>query len=107
MFKKEGPICPLIGKACIEGGCKFWTHILGKSPQTGNPIDHYDCAVVWLPVLLIENSQEVRQGAAATESFRNEVVKRQDAALEVSGFRQERLTNGRTYGDGTRDGGKD
>jgi len=77
MFNNDKIICPLLNKPCIEGKCKFWTHILGKHPQTGNPVDHFDCAVTWLPVLLIETSQEVRQGAAATESFRNEVVTRQ------------------------------
>ena len=32
------------------------------------------CAVTALPMLQIEVAKEVRQGAAATESFRNEVV---------------------------------
>lgn len=75
MFNKSNkPFCPLIRKDCIEGLCKFWTRIQGTNPQTGNPIDSHDCAVSWLPVLLIENAKETRQGAAATESFRNQMV---------------------------------
>jgi hypothetical protein len=73
--KEEGPICPLIKSKCIEGKCAWWTHLLGTSPQTAQPVDQWGCAVQWLPMLLIENAKEVRQGAAATESFRNEVVK--------------------------------
>ncbi len=79
----ESPYCPLVGGPCIHEKCTFWVHILGKDPQTGNPVDHYDCTFKWLPVLLIENAQQVRQGAAATESFRNEVVKRQDELLSL------------------------
>ena len=33
------------------------------------------CAVTALPMLQIEVAKETRQGAAATESFRNEMVK--------------------------------
>lgn len=75
---KAAPICPLLKKPCIEDGCKFWTRLIGTHPQTGNPVDHYDCAVTWIPVMLVETAKEVRQSAAATESFRNEAVQRQD-----------------------------
>jgi len=30
--------------------------------------------VAWMPILLIENSQQQRQTGAAVESFRNEMV---------------------------------
>lgn len=79
------PLCPLLNKPCIETGCKFWTHVLGTNPQTGNPVDHYDCAITWLPVLLVSTAQEVRQGAAATESFRNETVTRVDRLNNLLG----------------------
>ena len=70
--------CPLIKKTCIEHSCKFFIHMLGTDPQTGKDIDGWDCAISWLPVLLIEGSQQTRQTGAAIESFRNEVVKGQD-----------------------------
>lgn len=67
--------CPQTGfkRACLEHGCEWYIHVLGKHPQTGNPIDHYGCAIAWIPVLIIESSQETRQAAAAVESFRNGV----------------------------------
>ena len=72
---QQGTFCPLISKKCVQNKCKFWTQLRGANPQTGNPVDEWDCAISWLPILLIETSKEVRQGAAATESFRNEMVK--------------------------------
>ncbi len=66
-----GTFCPLLKEECIQFKCVFWTHLRGKDPQSGEEIDEYNCAVSWLPMLLIENAKEVRQGAAATESFRN------------------------------------
>lgn len=79
------PLCPLLNKVCIEGRCKFWVHLLGKHPSTGAPIDSFDCAVAWLPVMLVENTRHTIGVQAAVESARNEIVKRQDvlnAAIE-------------------------
>lgn len=70
-----GTYCPLIKKDCIEHKCKFYTHLLGNDPQTGKPIDKFDCAISFLPVLLIEGAQQTRQAGAAIESFRNEMVR--------------------------------
>lgn len=75
--KRQKPpekICPLLNGECIESACQWWIPIRGKHPQTGADIDMPDCAVKWLPVLLIETSKETRQAAAAVESLRNESV---------------------------------
>ncbi len=56
--------------------CPWYTQLRGMDPNTGAERDEWACAIAWLPILQIENAKEVRQGAAATESFRNEVVKR-------------------------------
>ena len=68
---EPGTHCPLLDKKCIQFECVFWTQLRGTNPQSGEEIDEYSCAIAWLPMLLIENAKEVRQGAAATESFRN------------------------------------
>lgn len=82
---QQGTFCPLIKKDCIQNKCKFFVKLLGNNPQTGNPVEEWDCAVYWLPVLLIENAKETRQGAAAIESFRNEAIKirANNAALPI------------------------
>lgn len=71
----KGEYCPLIQKKCIEDRCKFWVHIRGKHPQSTAELDFPDCSIKWLPVLLIENAQQVRQAGAAIESARNEQAK--------------------------------
>lgn len=81
MFNKnsEKQVCPLIGgKPCLESKCKFWVHLRGKDPQSTQEIDQQDCAVSWLPILLIENAQFVRQTAAAVDDLKNQTVQRQD-----------------------------
>ena len=67
--------CPLIGEECMQLKCEWFTEVRGKSPQTGEDINEWGCAVTWLPMLLIENSQQQRQTAAAVESARNETVR--------------------------------
>jgi hypothetical protein len=72
--KPKAPICPLLKGECIESNCLFWTHVRGRHPQTGAEIDAPDCAIRFLPVLILEGAKESRQTAAAVESFRNEVA---------------------------------
>jgi hypothetical protein len=72
--------CPYTGftKTCFDGvtkhSCPKWIHVRGTDPQ-GGEVNRYDCSDAWLPMLLIENSQQQRQTGAAVESFRNEMVK--------------------------------
>ena len=68
--------CPLIGEECMKLKCEWFTHVQGVIPQTGQEVDEWGCAVTWMPMLLIENSQQQRQTGAAVESLRNETVKR-------------------------------
>ena len=83
-------LCPLMGSECIEDGairdgelvkCRFWVHVQGKNPQTGETVSNGDCAFCWTPVLLIENSKVNRETGAAIESFRNEMVKGNEQIL--------------------------
>lgn len=77
-------ICPMMGgEPCVEDGairngelvaCRFWVHVFGQDPQTGKEISNSDCAIAWMPVLLIENSKVNRETGAAVESLRNESV---------------------------------
>ena len=48
---------------------------MGKNPNTGQDVNRFDCAVSWMPLLLIEGAQQTRQSGAAIESFRNEMVR--------------------------------
>lgn len=57
--------------------------VRGSNPNTGEEIDDYGCSIAWLPLLMIENSQQQRQTGAAVESFRNEMVKTNDVGHQV------------------------
>jgi hypothetical protein len=80
---KPGTFCPLIKKDCVETKCSWFTQVRGHNPNTGEDVDEWGCAITWLPMLAIENSQQQRQTGAAVESFRNEMVKAQQASQAV------------------------
>lgn len=72
--------CPL-GAKCEEikdnaiHRCVWFQTFAGTNPSTGETVDEKGCSMVWLPVLMIENSKQQLSTAAAVESFRNEMVK--------------------------------
>ena len=76
--------CPL-GAKCeelkVEGGkpalyrCPWYIQVHGVDPNTGQENCSWGCAIAWMPTLMINTANESRKGAAATESFRNEMVK--------------------------------
>jgi len=80
---ETGTYCPLIKKDCIQTKCAWFTQVRGTHPQTGEPVDEWGCAISWMPVLIIENSQQQRQTGAAVESFRNEMVDSNARTLQL------------------------
>jgi len=83
MELKPGNYCPLVKKDCIQMQCAWFTQVRGMNPNTGKEIDEWACAIAWLPVMLIENSQQQRQTGAAVESFRNEMVKANETGQQM------------------------
>jgi len=83
MQLKNGTFCPLIKKDCIGLTCAWFTRVQGYDTNTGNQVDEYQCALAWMPMLLIENSGQQRQTGAAVESFRNEMVKSNEISKKV------------------------
>ena len=76
--------CPLDNfKPCRQLDCAWFLKITGKNPNTGADIDDWGCSMSWLPVMMIENSQQQRSTGAAIESFRNEMVKANQANAQV------------------------
>jgi hypothetical protein len=49
--------------------CPLWIQVRGKHPQSGEDIDRWDCAMAWMPMLLIENSQMQRFTAASVDKM--------------------------------------
>lgn len=83
MQLKNGTFCPLIKKDCVGLTCAWFTRVQGYDTNTGNQVDEYQCAIAWMPTLLIENSGQQRQTGAAVESFRNEMVKSNETSKKI------------------------
>jgi hypothetical protein len=75
----SGTFCPLLKKDCIAHKCVWFIKLAGTEKNTGKEIEEYFCAISALPLLLIENAQMSRETGAAVESFRNEMVKSNQA----------------------------
>ena len=68
---------------CIGMECEHYQKVTGTDPQTGNPVDEYMCSDILTNILLIENtSKQIRTGSAI-ESFRNEMVKDNQALAKT------------------------
>jgi hypothetical protein len=76
--------CPLDGfNPCRQLDCAWFIKVVGTNPNTGKEVEDWGCSIAWMPVLMIENSQQQRQTGAAVESFRNEMVKANEASQQI------------------------
>lgn len=75
-----GTWCPMIKKECAKFKCAWFTKISGYDTNTGKDVEEWGCAMAFMPMLLIENSGQQRQTGAAVETFRNEMVKANEAS---------------------------
>lgn len=96
MELKAGKFCPLLKKDCVQLQCNWFIQIRGKDTNTGKDVDEWGCSIAWLPHLLIENANQTRQTGAATESFRNEMVKASEntvrTMVEIAKIQEENKT---------------
>jgi len=83
MRLENGTFCPLLKKDCVGLKCAWFTKVIGIDMNTGKEVDEYQCAIAWMPMLLVENSGQQRQTGAAVESFRNEMVKANEVSQQV------------------------
>ncbi len=76
--------CPL-GATCQREDdeyiyrCPWYVQIRGKDPQSEKVYDQWACAIAWMPILQIEQSQFERHTAAAVEDFRNVMVQQNNS----------------------------
>jgi len=86
MMRRKFDRCPL-GEKCWttktddEGEyistCHWYVEVRGKNPQSEEQISDWKCALAWLPLIGIENSQTNRGQTQAIERLTNESVKGQ------------------------------
>ncbi len=77
-------MCPLTGDSCMEHQCVWYINVMGNHPQTGETINQWGCSMTFLPMLMIENSQQQRQTGAAVESMRNAIVSESKKNREIT-----------------------
>lgn len=76
--------CPLDSfNPCRQLDCAWFMKIVGTNPNTGKEVEEWGCSMAWMPMLMIENSQQQRGTSAAVESFRNEMVKNNEVGQRV------------------------
>jgi len=77
--------CPLhrakMAKVCHT--CPLWVQLRGINPNTGAEVDHWNCSLSALPMLIVENANQSRQNGAATESFRNPMVQLHSTSTQL------------------------
>lgn len=84
-----GSDCETFDKTGLVTRCGKYMNVVGTNPQTGELQDQWRCSDVTTALLLIDVIKELRGVHAATNSFRNEMVKDNQALLETSvKFRQ-------------------
>lgn len=83
MQLKPGTFCPIVNDECLQMKCAWFTKVEGYNINTGKQVEEWNCAMTFIPMLLIENSGMSRQTGAAVESFRNEMVKSNEETLKV------------------------
>jgi hypothetical protein len=78
------PNCPLNKfKPCKQLECSWFIKLEGKHPQTGKDIEEWGCSIAMLPILMVDSANAARNVQAATESFRNIMVKQQEDFLSI------------------------
>jgi hypothetical protein len=76
--------------------CPWYVQVHGVDTNTGEATDSWSCAIAWMPTLMINTANESRKGAAAIESFRNEMAMQRAEAQQA--LMQELLVTSRKAG---------
>lgn len=76
--------CPLNNfEPCKQLDCAWFIEIHGTNPNTGEPVKDWGCTMAMMPMMLLENARQQHSTASAVESFRNEMVKSNEASQRV------------------------
>ena len=77
--------CPLHNfEPCKQLDCAWFTKIAGKNPQGEKEVEEWGCAITFMPILMVANTNSNTRTQAAVESFRNIMVKQQEELLTLA-----------------------
>jgi hypothetical protein len=82
--------CPLWRKPMKQvcHTCEWWQHLRGKHPQGEEILDQWGCAIAWMPMLMVENSQMQRQTGASVDKVATVM---HQAAVDATALRAEAI----------------
>ena len=77
--------CPLHNfEPCKQLDCAWFTKIAGKNPQGQKEVEEWGCAITFMPILMVANTNSNTRTQAAVESFRNKMVSQQEELLQLA-----------------------
>ena len=77
--------CPLHNfEPCKQLDCAWFTKIAGKTPQGQKEVEEWGCAITFMPILMVANTNSNTRTQAAVESFRNKMVSQQEELLQLA-----------------------
>ena len=77
--------CPLHNfEPCVTVRLCMVHKIAGKNPQGQKEIEEWGCAVTFMPILMVANTNSNTRTQAAVESFRNKMVSQQEELLQLA-----------------------
>lgn len=108
MFRnKDDADCPLWQAPCKKEKCRWWKNVIGTNPNTGETINQGDCAIAFLPFLLIENTQQARQAGASSDKVATEINQFHRSMVDLNALSLEIARhNGHSLIGGKCDGGE-
>lgn len=96
----QGPadrVCPFhrrpMSKVCHT--CPMWTLVRGKDPQSTEDVDQWNCALAWLPMMMINVAQQSRQTGASCDKVATEIKKFHDNMAKQNNQMHQLLTGPR------------
>lgn len=55
----------------LRASCPKWIMIAGHNPNTGEPINDFDCADKWIPMLLVDIAMRANQTSSEVSALRS------------------------------------
>lgn len=81
MRYRLGKQCPILGEECRGDACAW--HVTVTQDETV----HKDCAISWLPTMILTGATTQRATGAAFERFRNDMVRKHREFMWKAGQR--------------------
>lgn len=73
--------------------CPWYIKVRGVNNNTGEEYDHWNCAIAWMPTLMVNTGNDTKQNTMVLNEFKNEVIKKQNERDALETFRALRLND--------------